>query len=147
MVAAACNFSGEKCLDDDLESTGKSQLIDGKTNESEVIVFTAPDGVEDVASVVKNHAIAMAGMNRKVLVIDAKSRDKQLTRKMKIEMAEGFSEWLQGDANLEEEIRKKMDGHFEIVPAGKKQLQVGLLTRKETETLVRNLGSQYDTVC
>ena len=67
MVAAACNFSGEKCLDDDLESTGKSQLIDGKTNESEVIVFTAPDGVEDVASVVKNHAIAMAGMNRKVL--------------------------------------------------------------------------------
>lgn len=96
---------------------------------------------------VKNYTIAMAGMNLKVLVIDAKSRDKQLTRKMKIEMAEGFSEWLQGDANLEEEIRKKMDGHFEIVPAGKKQLQVGLLTRKETETLVRNLGSQYDTVC
>lgn len=42
---------------------------------------------------------------------------------------------------------EKMDGHFEIVPSGKKQLQVGLLTRKETETLVRNLGSQYDTVC
>ena len=44
---------------------------------------------------------------------------------MKMEMAEGFSEWLQGDANLEEEIRKNMDGHFEIVPAGKKQLQEG----------------------
>lgn len=40
-----------------------------------------------------------------------------------------------------------MDGHFEIVPAGKKQLQEGLLTRKEAETLERNLGSQYDTVC
>lgn len=66
---------------------------------------------------------------------------------MKMEMAEGFSEWLQGDANLEEEIRKNMDGHFEIVPAGKKQLQEGLLTGKEAETLVRNLGSQYDTVC
>ena len=48
---------------------------------------------------------------------------------------------------MEEEIRKNMDGHFEIVPAGKKQLQEGLLTRKEAETLVRNLGSQYDTVC
>ena len=48
-------------------------------NESEAIVFTAPDGVEDIASVVKNYTIAMA---------------------------EGFSEWLQGDANLEEEIRK-----------------------------------------
>lgn len=75
-------------------------------NESEAIVFTAPDGVADVASAAKNHAIAMAEINRKVLVIDAKSRDKQLTRKMKMEMAEGFSEWLQGDANLEEEIRK-----------------------------------------
>lgn len=38
-------------------------------NESEAIVFTAPDGVADVASAAKNHAIAMAGMNRKVLVI------------------------------------------------------------------------------
>lgn len=75
-------------------------------NESEAIVFTAPDGVEGIASMVKNYTIAMAEMNRKVLVIDAKSRDKQLTRKMKMEMAEGFSEWLQGDANLEEEIRK-----------------------------------------
>lgn len=69
MFAAACNFGGKKCLDDDLESTGKSQLIDRKTNESEAIVFTAPDGVPDVASATKNHAIAMAGMNRKVLVI------------------------------------------------------------------------------
>ena len=64
-----------------------------------------------------------------------------------MKMAEGFSEWLQGDTNLEEEIQKNMDGPFEIVPADKKQLQEGLLTRKEAETLVRNLGSQYDTVC
>lgn len=49
---------------------------------------------------------------------------------MKMEMAEGFSEWLQGDANLEEEIRKNMDGHFEIVPAGKKQLQEGVTDRE-----------------
>ena len=47
MVAAACNFGGEKCLDDDLESTGKSQLIDGKTYDLVIEQNTTQEGATE----------------------------------------------------------------------------------------------------
>lgn len=116
-------------------------------SECKCIGVTSPMPGECKSTTSANLAICLAQIKKRVLLIDCDMRLPTISSKFNIPAVPGLSDYLVGQARIEETIRKAADYDLFILPSGSiPPDSTGLLEAKQIEYLFAALRKNYDFV-
>ncbi len=115
-------------------------------NPYKAIMFTSTVINELKTTVCANYAYTLAHNEAKVVIIDLDTRKPRLHEVFKVEKNNGIVEYLSGEINKNELI-KKTDKNVDIITVGKNvENPITLLESKKLKELISELKEEYDYV-
>lgn len=111
------------------------------------IGVTSPTPGDGKSTSASNLAISLAQIGKKVLLVDCDMRLPTIATKFRVKSVPGLSDFLVGQARIEEVVRTVDSCDLHILPSGNIPPDpTGLLEAKQLETLFNALRSVYDYV-
>ncbi len=111
------------------------------------IGITSPTPNEGKSTTAANLAIALSQIGKRVLLIDCDMRIPTIGSKFRIKSTPGLSDYLVGEAKIEEVIRKAENCELHILASGNIPPDpTGLLESKQLESLLGALRAVYDYI-
>ncbi len=115
--------------------------------DCKVVGVTSSVPSEGKSTTAINLSISLAQIGKRVLLIDADMRIPSVAGRMKIKGAPGLSDFLVGEAKVEEAVRTVDEYGIHVLPAGSIPPDpTGLLEAKQVEHLFSALRNIYDFV-
>lgn len=115
--------------------------------ECKVVGVSSPMAGDGKSTTAAGLAISLAQIGKRVLLIDCDMRLPTIAEKFKITAAPGLSDFLTGQARIEDVVRKLEDKGIHIMPAGNTPPDpTGLLESKQVEHLFTAFRNIYDFV-
>lgn len=109
--------------------------------------ITSPTPGDGKSTTAANLAIALAQINKRVLLIDCDMRLPSVATKFNIQAIPGLSDYLVGQARIEDAVRKSEEYGIHILPSGNiPPDSTGLLEDKQLEHLFNAFRNIYDYV-
>jgi len=114
---------------------------------AKVIAVTSANRMEGKTSTAINTALSFANVGKKVILLDCDMRIPTVATKLKLRARPGLSDYLIGDAELENCIRKYAGTTLQVIPAGSIPADpTGLLDSAAFRTLLSGLKSHFDYI-
>ncbi len=111
------------------------------------IGITSPSPAEGKSTTAINLAISLAQIDKRVLLIDADMRLPTVAGRLELKSEPGFSDFLVGEAKVEEAVRNVEQYGIHVLPAGSIPPDpTGLLEAKQLEHLLSAVRKIYDYV-
>ena len=111
------------------------------------IGLTSPTSGDGKSTTASNLAISLAQINKRVLLIDCDMRLPTIANKFGIEAVPGLSDYLVGQARIEEVVRKVDEHGIHVLPSGNiPPDSTGLLEAEQLEHLFNAFRKIYDFV-
>lgn len=111
------------------------------------IGITSPSPAEGKSTTAINLAISLAQIDKRVLLIDADMRLPTVAGRLEIKSEPGFSDFLVGEAKIEDAVRNVEEHGIHVLPAGSIPPDpTGLLEAKQLEHLLSAVRKIYDYV-
>lgn len=111
------------------------------------IGVTSPTPGDGKSTTAANLAISLAQIDKRVLLVDCDLRLPTVASKFRVKSVPGLSDFLVGQARIEEAIRTVESCNLQILPSGNIPPDAtGLLEAKQLETLFNALRDVYDYV-
>lgn len=109
--------------------------------------ITSPTPGDGKSTTASNLAISLAQINKRVLLIDCDMRLPTIANKFNIRAVPGLSDYLVGQAKIEDAVRKVDEYGIHILPSGNiPPDSTGLLEDKQLEHLFNAFRKLYDYV-
>jgi len=122
------------------------QFVEAAENRK-TVVLTSSIPNEGKTSSACNLAIALADTGARVLLVDGDFRKPDVNKFMGLEGSVGLSNYLIGQADLDEVIQPWGAGRLHVLPAGQKPPNPSeLLGSQAMTTLLEDLESRYDSI-
>ena len=119
----------------------------GFSKDKKVIAVTSTVSGEGKSFVSINLAGIIAGLGKKVILLDLDLRRPRLHKGFNVENNKGVSTILVGKHSIEECINNNVEGGFDFIPAGKEPPNPAeLVSKNEMNELLEYLESKYDVV-
>lgn len=116
-------------------------------NECKCIGITSPTPGDGKSTTAANLAISLGQIGKKVMLVDCDLRLPTVATKFRINAAPGLSDFLVGQASIEEAIRQVVKYNIHILPAGNIPPEpTVLLESKQFASLLDALRKNYDYV-
>jgi len=115
--------------------------------ECKVIGISSPTPGDGKSTTAAGLALSLAQIGKKVLLIDCDMRLPTIAGKFRVPAAPGLSDFLTGQARIEEVIRKLDEEGIHVMPAGNTPPDpTGLLEAKQIERLFTAFRNNYEFV-
>lgn len=115
--------------------------------ECKVIGVTSPTPGDGKSTTAANLAIALAQIGKRVLLMDCDLRLPTVASKFRIAQVPGLSDFLVGQARIEDTVRNVERFSISVLPAGNLPPDpTGLLEARQIESLFNGLRKIYDFV-
>lgn len=124
-----------------------SIMLSASGRPPSVIMITSPNPSDGKTMIVTNLALSYALNGRKVVIIDCDMRKPRVHRIFKVEPQPGLSNYLAGNATLEEILREVDIPNLTVLPGGSKPPSpVTLLNSDVFKELLLELREQFDHI-
>lgn len=115
--------------------------------ECKVIGITSARAAEGKSTTAASLALSLAQIDKRVLLLDCDMRLPSVASKFRIPLAPGLSDFITGQARIENTIHNLEDHGIHVMPAGNIPPDAtGLLEAKQLEHLFRAFRQNYDYV-
>ena len=116
-------------------------------SDCKCVGITSPAPHEGKSTTAVNMAISLAQIDKRVLLIDADMRIPTIAGKLPVKAVPGLSDFLVGEAKIEEAVRSVEDYGIHVLPSGNIPPDpTGLLEAKQLEHLFSAIRKIYDYV-
>ncbi len=127
--------------------TLRSSVLLGWDESMRRILLTSSQPQEGKTTISLNLACSLAQLGRRVVLIDADMRRPDCERQLEVEPGKGLSEYLQGEAELDEAIRTTAVPGLSLLSSGAStRTAADLLYSPRLSIALRELGERYDHV-
>lgn len=115
--------------------------------ECKVVGVTSAQPAEGKSTTAASLALSLAQIDKRVLLMDCDMRLPSVAGKFRIPLAPGLSEFITGQARIENTIHKLEDHRIHVMPSGNIPPDAtGLLEAKQLEHLFHAFRQNYDYV-
>ena len=115
--------------------------------ECKVVGVTSPQSGEGKSTTAASLALSLAQIDKKVLLIDCDMRIPSVAGKFRVPWAPGLSDFITGQARIENTIYQLEEQGIHVMPAGNMPPDpTGLLEAKQLEHLFAAFRNNYDYV-
>ena len=127
--------------------TLRSSVLLGWDESMRRILLTSAQPQEGKTTISLNLACSLAQLGRRVVLIDADMRRPDCARQLAVEPGKGLSEYLQGEAELDEVIQQTAVPGLSLLSSGAStRTAADLLYSPRLAIALRELGERYDHV-
>jgi len=125
----------------------RSSVLLGWDESMRRILLTSSQPQEGKTTISLNLACSLAQLGRRVVLIDADMRRPDCARQLGVEPGKGLSEYLQGEAELDEAVRPTAVPGLSLLASGAStRAAADLLYSPRLAIALRELGERYDHV-